>query len=572
MNEYVEPGAAARLVGTPDNPEGLLTSAVRRQPFCVVLLDEIEKAHPEVYDLLLQVIGEGRLTDSLGRATDFCNAIIIMTSNLGVRQAGALAGFGQAEQDQSSIYTQAVADYFRPEFVNRIDRIVPFRRLCRHDVARIANLLMGDVLQREGLARRRFILHVDPDAMERVIDQGYHPLLGARALKRAVERQLAQPLGAHLATIAPNTAAVIGLYAGADGIVINAQPLIHAAQRKGAVGKHRTEDHEEALERAAVALDRIEGALYALRPDGGVVSTGVELPRPHYFFLRGHMERLRRNLRRMQERVEFEKRPRARMGAMRRRGGRRRRTLPTSYVGPRSIRAELFAAEDIHQYLQELAAVAKTDEDKRADRTKGLICEVALLDLLAGNEERGEDQSVVVHIRALDEFHIHGLDFLAHVYENIFNRMAGLEARRLEERPSESAQCHETVVVTGVGSHSLAQLEVGTHLFISEGDDWSPIQVLAVPLGEGENAAEAVDALEASRQGWIETLGAGAVPEGENPFRLRPVIRVYEERGLSLDVRTEMTARSPLTPTSLRRFIAMQLDLPQEFREAESDA
>ena len=128
LNEFNQPGAAARLVGTFSQPEGLLTSAIRRQPFAVILLDEVEKADPEVFDLLLSVLGEGRLTDALGRTADFSNAIIIMTSNLGVREAEGNLGF-VSEDDRSFAYTRAAEKFFRPEFFNRLDRVIPFKKL-----------------------------------------------------------------------------------------------------------------------------------------------------------------------------------------------------------------------------------------------------------------------------------------------------------------------------------------------------------------------------------------------------------------------------------------------------------
>src|SRR5262249_45537500 len=134
MNEFPQPGSAARLAGTFDNPEGLLTAAVRRRPFAVVLLDEIEKAHPEVLDLLLQVLGEGRLTDALGRTVDFTNTLIVMTSNLGVREAQAGMGFRPGEHHDPEAYERAAQRFFRPEFFNRLDRVVPFDRLGREEV------------------------------------------------------------------------------------------------------------------------------------------------------------------------------------------------------------------------------------------------------------------------------------------------------------------------------------------------------------------------------------------------------------------------------------------------------
>ena len=168
MNSFNDPGAAARLVGTLHAPDGQLTAAVRRQPFAVVLLDEIEKADPGVHDLLLQVLGEGRLTDALGRTADFGNAIVVLTSNLGAERAmtgpmgfrpAADAGAGAGD----AAYVDAARGFFRPELFNRFDRIVPFGPLDRSDVAQVAERIINAVLRREGLSRRRCVLQVDHD-------------------------------------------------------------------------------------------------------------------------------------------------------------------------------------------------------------------------------------------------------------------------------------------------------------------------------------------------------------------------------------------------------------------------
>ena len=149
MNEFVTHYSAARLVGTFSSPEGLLTSAVRQQPFSVVLLDEIEKAHPDVFDLLLQVLGEGRLTDALGNTVDFGNTFVIMTSNLGSTEASGIAGFGE-NKPRVGAYLQAVERFFRPEFVNRLDKIIPFDPLTEDQIHDITRRLIESVAQREG--------------------------------------------------------------------------------------------------------------------------------------------------------------------------------------------------------------------------------------------------------------------------------------------------------------------------------------------------------------------------------------------------------------------------------------
>src|SRR5690606_10364352 len=153
-NEVTTSHAAEQLVGTFDFPEGRLTSAVRRQPNCVILFDEIEKAHADVFDYLLQVLGEGRLTDARGRIADFRSTVIIMTSTLGAGELNAQLGFESGTEQRQQIYIKAAQQFFRPEFFNRIDEVVPFRNLDRQDMEQIVAMQMDQVLARDGLTRR----------------------------------------------------------------------------------------------------------------------------------------------------------------------------------------------------------------------------------------------------------------------------------------------------------------------------------------------------------------------------------------------------------------------------------
>lgn len=209
MNEFISPSAASRLVGTFHQPDGLLTSAVRRRPFCVLLLDEIEKAHHEVFNLLLQVLGDGRLTDARGRTVDFTQTIVILTSNLGVAEASRPIGLRSKESEEGLTYHKAVESFFPPEFFNRLDKVVPFSRLSRDDTRRLAKQLIKKVLTREGLVRRQCILDVEEQAMESIVDLGFHPQLGARALKRAIEQHISAPVSARLSEMKPHSPTVI---------------------------------------------------------------------------------------------------------------------------------------------------------------------------------------------------------------------------------------------------------------------------------------------------------------------------------------------------------------------------
>ncbi|MGZ3424747.1 MAG: ribosomal protein L7/L12, partial [Polyangiales bacterium] len=197
MSEFMDPLAAERLIrGTSDESgrgEGLLTRAIRRQPFAVLLLDEIEKAHPRVLDLLLQLAGEGRLTDAAGRTAYFHDAIVILTSNLGAADRRASIGFDRDAQDDSAHYERAARQTFRPEMLNRLDRIVTFRDLGREHRRALVSMAIEKVRRRRGLFEGDTELTVSDEAKSALADGGYSIAYGARALRRHVEQHLVEP-------------------------------------------------------------------------------------------------------------------------------------------------------------------------------------------------------------------------------------------------------------------------------------------------------------------------------------------------------------------------------------------
>ncbi|HEY4240720.1 MAG TPA: AAA family ATPase [Kofleriaceae bacterium] len=201
MSEYTDPWAAERLFGGGGD-EGRLTAAVRSQPFGVVLLDEIEKAHPSVFDLLLQVLGEARLTDGRGRTTHFHNAIIVLTSNLGTRSSKGRLGIGPGGDDaerEERRYRDAVHAAFRPELVNRLDSIVVFHPLAPDEIARVAEIAVARLGERRGLVQTGALLDVSPRALAILAEGGFSPDLGARALRRYLDAHLVAPAARLLA-------------------------------------------------------------------------------------------------------------------------------------------------------------------------------------------------------------------------------------------------------------------------------------------------------------------------------------------------------------------------------------
>jgi ATP-dependent Clp protease ATP-binding subunit ClpB len=218
MSEYMEKHSVSRLVGAPPgyvgyDEGGQLTEAVRRRPYSVVLLDEIEKAHPDVFNVLLQILDDGRLTDGQGRTVDFRNAVIIMTSNLGSQWILSLDEGDEAMEEK---VLANVRDHFKPEFLNRVDEIIVFRRLSREDIQHIVSIQAGVVAER--LAARKISLRMSDGATRYLAEHGYDPAYGARPLKRLIQREVENELALRLLDGTFREGDVIEVDAGKDGL------------------------------------------------------------------------------------------------------------------------------------------------------------------------------------------------------------------------------------------------------------------------------------------------------------------------------------------------------------------
>jgi ATP-dependent Clp protease ATP-binding subunit ClpB len=221
MSEYQERHTVSRLVGAPPGyvgyeEGGQLTEAVRRKPYSVVLFDEVEKAHPDVFNTLLQVLDDGRLTDAQGRTVNFRNTVIIMTSNIGSQYltADAAAG-GEIKPDARERVLAEMRDYFRPEFLNRLDDIVLFKPLTLAEIEHIVDLMLGDVRSR--LADRQMQLEVSEGAKHFIAEQGFDPVYGARPLRRFIAREVETRIGRALLAGDARDGAVIRVdYSGGE--------------------------------------------------------------------------------------------------------------------------------------------------------------------------------------------------------------------------------------------------------------------------------------------------------------------------------------------------------------------
>jgi ATP-dependent Clp protease ATP-binding subunit ClpB len=195
MSEFMEKHSVARLIGAPPGyvgyeEGGYLTELVRRKPYSVILLDEVEKAHPDVFNVLLQVLDDGRMTDGQGRTVDFKNTVIVMTSNLGSQMIQSMSG--QPQDKLKAAVMGEVKDHFRPEFLNRIDEMVVFHGLDQKNITSIAKIQLKRLTER--LAKMEMVLEVSDAALAKVAEAGYDPVFGARPLKRAIQQYIENPV------------------------------------------------------------------------------------------------------------------------------------------------------------------------------------------------------------------------------------------------------------------------------------------------------------------------------------------------------------------------------------------
>jgi ATP-dependent Clp protease ATP-binding subunit ClpB len=225
MSEFMEKHSVARLIGAPPgyvgyDEGGVLTEAVRRRPYQVVLFDEVEKAHPDVFNVLLQVLDDGVLTDGQGRTVDFKQTLIVLTSNLGAQALSQLPDGGDMAQAKRDVM-DAVRAHFRPEFLNRLDETIIFDRLGRKDMDGIVTIQMARLLKR--LAGRKITLDLDDAARKWLADEGYDPVFGARPLKRVIQRVVQDPLAEMLLAGDVKDGDTVTVRAGADGLIIGDQ-------------------------------------------------------------------------------------------------------------------------------------------------------------------------------------------------------------------------------------------------------------------------------------------------------------------------------------------------------------
>ncbi|HTR55837.1 MAG TPA: AAA family ATPase [Kofleriaceae bacterium] len=276
MGEMSGPDAVARLIGDRWSPEGLLTSRVRAQPFCVVLLDEIEKAHPRALHLLLQLFDEGRLTDAAGDVTSFASAVVIMTSNLGARHAQPI-GFGETRDRILADVARAVREFFPIELFNRIDQVVPFEPLTPEVAAKVVDKELGKLLARRGLREQSTFVYAGAAVRKRAVADAFDPRYGARTVKRWLEDQVAGALTDVLATAPPARLRIVRLADEAGTIRASLEPMLEKRPDPGPYVLRGALDLataalEPSIAKAAAAVERVRGSRELAR--GKLEATG----------------------------------------------------------------------------------------------------------------------------------------------------------------------------------------------------------------------------------------------------------------------------------------------------------
>ncbi len=570
MNEFSDAISASRLVGTFMEPEGLLTSRIMRTPFCVLLLDEIEKAHHNVFDLLLQVTGEGRLTDAHGRTADFRNCFIILTSNLGAREARSRMGFLEAEHPEDAVYINAARNFFRPEFFNRIDLVVPFASLTRAQIESIATRLIRDVMGRHGLRQRKSALQIDRYAMERLVEEGYHPQLGARALKRVIEQQLAQPVATCLASLPPGAPAVITAYAGPENIAVISRGLVNEDPLpKPAVFFRDPEEIFSAVQRFLV---RAEHAKNAMEPDVPVVA-GKIFPEHHcYYAVSEQFNYIRSLSKKLERRIAFLKRPQS-IRIIGARAG--RKGSDKDWKGWRggpegTLLDNMLSAHSMKEALDNIISEEPADQDEVQRDAVSLITECALLDAMLRNARL---ESVLLCGFAGDGAGCSFMRLLKNFYTSLLSGIWGLHfedaCEFAEEKDSGGGQQDSSVpnfggwVIEGVGVQEIMKTESGTSI-LSSGEEMVVSVLKAVPLSAPGDAEEALRGEAAAREEWMRNLATGQSKAADDPYLCGKVTRLFEPGGAVIDFRAGAASKSPAVEISARRMVLGTLPLPVE--------
>jgi ATP-dependent Clp protease ATP-binding subunit ClpC len=463
MNEFIDADAARRLIGDYYQPEGLLTGKVRYRPFGILLLDEIEKAHPKVHDLLLQVLDDGRLTDSLGRTVDFSNTVIFMTSNIGAREVSGQLGYRSSPNEEAAIYLRSVEKHFRPEFVNRIDKIVIFNPLELPHILRIARLQIKELLQRDGFVRRTTILNISQDALEWVARRGFDARMGGRALKRQIERDLTTLSAEQLITSYTDNPIILDILFEEDHLVPQITELSFVQPLEEEVLPALPDEREgrrfyrKLLRQLEEISNEVQEHESHNHPERIVIGTGGgrDLDWLYYDF-KSKIVELTEHIRTMLLGFQDKFYTRAPAIPLRLKRGQRLQRRPSSRGERENLRDRLFQEEGLKE-IREAYHFASNQFDSLKSEFVDNFLNVAFMKLYARGVLNGQPEKVTLRFQSLITGLGHSeVTFLMDHYKKLF------EVMDISHQVNKTAG---QIVVEGYSTQSLLSGEPGIHLF-----------------------------------------------------------------------------------------------------------
>ncbi len=546
MNEFVDGGAVSRLIGDFQKPDGLLTSRVKRRPFCVLLLDEIEKAHPSVHDLLLQVLGEGRLTNALGGTVSFTRTIIIMTSNLGAREAGKALGFGKKSRDATPVYRKAVREFFRPEFINRIDRVVAFRSLSPEDFVHIARIQIRALLARDGFTRRNMILNISEKVLRKLADEGFDPDMGGRALKRVIERDLTALTAHQVAGMPPGKPMLFDVYL-ADGRLTPRVTVLERCEIPMRSPVRMPEDRAglaRFLKELLRDINNLESEALAAHESGGDGDRAVDSDDWALYNFKDQISETQGEIRNILNNLNvFLNRPGSLPARATERGRRPMRVLNDE---SRLELRDMFNRAGMREFMNSAYqnAVPIAPNETMAPFLRYFI-DAAYLRLFARGIREGEGQRVALYIESLltDAGKVEAA-YLEQLYASAF---AMFDFSIEDVRPIDSDRSRLCLIAQGAGIGDLLDGEQGVHMFFTNRGTSVPVSVRCVEVDANASAEEF------ARQRAVELAPENARPE--NPGAIIRLYSLPDERpgeDAVIDLRSGLTGRANIGQLDLR--------------------
>jgi ATP-dependent Clp protease ATP-binding subunit ClpC len=529
MSELSGPDAAARLVGDRFQPEGMLTQPVLDQPFCTVLLDEVEKAHPSVLNLLLQLFDEGRLTDARGFTADFTHTVVIMTSNLGARARPAV-GFSHDDRADAAQVDEAVRAFFPPELFNRIDRIVPFLPLQAETAVQIAEKELSRLSTRRGLTERSIFLFAGEPVLRRVVREGFDAERGARPLQRYLDQHVGSLLTDHITRSEPASMQIVRVYPSPSGFTLDASVLREAEPVDDDYAltpwlDKTAEETAGALDGALEVLERIIADGWVERLDDRISrAIGSANPADDIY----HLDAAKLRLTELITRLE----------------GVKRSANPND---PDFIEATTFT----HSSLPGRSRVRMFDSRSGArPMTKDAIFEVvAEAEFLRRTFERIDEPGQhtifvellrVGHARHRGRFGDHRtglLESLAAAYLEGPGELSSYAGRLTDGRlvsrvtddekavPLHRGPAHLVLELNGLGILDRFETEIGSHVWqsLASGTELVRVSAWAAPLGD--TAEDVVARFLTEEEAFEAAVVRGDTPLPPSPYRLFPAVR-----------------------------------------------